>query len=160
MAYRFAYFGANPTPNFGLGLSARVVDTRTDVGYPALYFFDLLGFYLRYEVPVAPQLKGYLEVEPSMVGMHVRCDDPSDFSCNDEGYEFLPRGGVTGRAGGLYRVVPGYLDIAGYVALQKTIPDEGGWFSVGLAVVLHAGPTHAAQRRRMMMLQQQQQQRR
>jgi len=153
MAYRFAYFGANPTPNFALGLSARIVDTRTTLGNPALYFIDMLGFYLRAEIPVAPQLKGYLEFEPSMVGMHVQCGDPSDFSCNDEGFEFTPRGGLTGRAGGFYEVVPGRLDLGGYIALEKTIPDEGGWFSIGLAIIAHTGPTHAEMKARQQLLQ-------
>lgn len=156
MAYRFAYFGANPTPNFALGLSARIVDTKTSRGNPALYFIDMLGFYLRYEIPLGPQLKGYLEVEPSMVGMHVPCSNPDDFSCNDEGFEFVPRGGMTGRGGGFYSVVPGRLDVGGYIALEKTLPDEGSWFSIGLAVIAHTGPTHAEARRRQQMLQQQQ----
>lgn len=161
MAYRFAYFGANPTPNFALGLSARIVDTKPSAGGDvSLYFIDMLGFYLRFEIPVAPQLKGYLEFEPSMVGMHVRCSDPTDSLCNDDGNEFVPRGGVTGRAGGFYAVVPGRLDIGGYIALERTIPDEGSWFSIGLAFVAHTGPTHAEARRRQQMLLQQQQQKR
>jgi hypothetical protein len=155
MAYRFAYFGANPTPNFALGLSARIVDTKTTVGNPALYFIDMMGFYLRVEIPVAPQLKGYLEFEPSMIGMHVRCSNPSDFSCNDEGFEFTLRGGATGRAGAFYSIVPSYLDIGGYAAIEKTLPDEGGWFSIGLAFIAHAGPTHAEARRRQEWMRQQ-----
>jgi hypothetical protein len=157
MAYRFAYFGANPTPNFALGLSARIVDTKPVLDNTSRYFIDMLGFYLRAEIPVAPGLKGYLEFEPSMVGMHVRCSNPTDFSCNEEGNEFTLRGGATGRAGGFYSVVPGYLDLGGYLAIEKTLPDEGGWFSIGLAVVAHAGPTHAEVRRRQQLMQQQNQ---
>jgi hypothetical protein len=160
MAYRFAYFGANPTPNFALGLSARIVDTKPAAEGTSMLFVDMMGFYLRFEIPVAPQLKGYLEFEPSMVGMHVRCSNPTDFSCNDEGNEFVLRGGLTGRAGGYYSVVPSRLDLGGYIALEKTLPDEGSWFSIGLAVVAHYGPTHAEARRRQQMLQQQQQQKR
>jgi hypothetical protein len=154
-AYRFAYFGANPTPNFALGLSARIVDTHTTVGNPALYFIDMMGFYLRAEIPVAPQLKGYIEFEPSMVGMHVRCSNPMDFSCNEDGYEFTIRGGATGRVGGFYSIVPSWLDLGGYLAIEKTLPDEGGWFSLGLALVFHAGPTHAEAKRAAAWRQQQ-----
>ncbi len=155
--YRFAYFGANPTPNFAVGLSGRIVDT-SPVNPVSLYFFDLMGFYFRLHIPVAPQLKGYLEFEPTVVGMHVRCDDPTDFSCNEEGNEFLPRAGLNGRAGGIYEIIPGRLDLGGYIALEKTLPDEGGWFSIGLSIIAHVGPTHAEVKRRQEWYRQQQQQ--
>ncbi len=154
-AIRLGWFGSNPTPNFAVGLSSRIVLTEPVRADETLLFFDMIGLYLRLAVPVAPGLKGFVEADPSLVGMHVRCENPTDALCNDDGNEFVLRGGITGRVGGLYELVPGRLDLNGYLALEKTIPDDGGWFSIGVGLTAHTGPTHIEMKRRQQALQQQ-----
>lgn len=140
-------FGANLSPNFAFGVGMRFVATSPKLapGAPERteLFMDLVGMYLRFKIPVAPQLSGFLEAEPALVGMHVPCEDLTSFTCGEDGLEFQPRLGLTGRVGGVFHVVPNSIDLYGYVALETTYPDEGGWLSIGAGVAMHFGKTQA-----------------
>jgi hypothetical protein len=153
-AFRVSWFGGNFTQYFSMGIGFRMVQTSATDGDSPL-FFDLIGYWARVTVPLVPRLKGFGELEPSLVGMHVACTAET-ISCNDEGNEFVPRLGVTGRGGGIYEVIPHRLDLFGYLTLEKTFPDEGGWFGIGAGLTLHYGPTHRmmGQRREWMQAQQ------
>ena len=156
-ALRIGWFGTNITRYVGFGGSFKMVQTSSEREDTPL-FLDMVGMYLRVAVPVlpqVPQLKGFGELEPSMVGMHIPCG-PDTIVCNDEGNEFVLRLGVTGRAGAIYEVVPDRLDLNGYLILERTFPDEGGWIGIGAGLTIHYGPTHRtmAQRRQWMQMQQ------
>lgn len=161
-AIRVGWLGANANKYFSIGGSFRFVATEVKtnaIGFPpdrSELFFDLVGLYLRLAIPLVPQVKGFIEADPALVGMHVPCDDPASFTCNGEGFEFKPRFGITGRVGGIYEVSPGHFDVYAYGALEKTVPDEGGWMSFGVGITLHYGPKLADIRRRQQWQQQQQ----
>jgi hypothetical protein len=153
-AFRISWFGGNFTQYFSMGIGFRMVQTSPR-GNDNPLFFDLLGYWARVTVPVVPRLKGFAELEPSMVGMHVPCTVDT-IVCNDEGNEFVLRLGVTGRGGGIYQIVEDRLDLVGYLTMEKTFPDDGGWFGIGVGMTVHYGPTHRTmgQRKAWMRAQQ------
>ncbi len=161
-ALRIGFFGTNVNQYFSLGATFRMVatsskaDPRLGLRAPSQLYFDLVGMFLRVAIPVMPQLKGFIEGEPSLVGLHVPCEDPTDtVLCNADGYEFGLRLGLTGRVGGIYEVVPDRLDLFGFLALSTTYPDEGGWLSIGVGLTVHYGMTHREIERRQQWQQQQ-----
>lgn len=154
-AFRIGWLGTNVTRYFSMGGSFRMVQTNPE-GMDSPLFFDMVGMFLRVAMPVLPQVKGFGEVDPSMVGMHIRCNVDT-IVCNDEGNEFVLRLGVTGRGGLIYEVIPDRLDINGYLTLEKTFPDSGGWLGIGIGMTLHYGPTHRTMGLRRQWMQQQQQ---
>jgi hypothetical protein len=154
-AVRVSWFGGNFTQYFAMGIGFRMIQTSPNDPNESLLFFDLIGYWARVTVPVLPQLKAFGEFEPSLVGMHVPCTSTT-ISCNEDGNEFVPRLGLSGRGGGIYEVIPYRLDLEGYLMLEKTFPDEGGWFGIGVGMTVHYGPTHRTMGQRRAWLRQQQ----
>ncbi len=140
-------FGGNFTPNFAFGIATRYVATSPKLAPGGMerteLYANLIGMYLRFRIPVAPQLSGFIEVEPSLVGLHAPCEDLTSFTCGEDGFEFVPRLGATGRVGGVFHVVPNSVDLYGYIALETTYPEEGGWLSIGAGLAMHFGKSQA-----------------
>jgi hypothetical protein len=153
--FRVGWFAANFSRYFAFGAFSRFFSTTSRDG-DDLLFFDLIGYSFRVTVPVLmPELRVFGEADPALVGMHVPCG-PDTFSCNEEGNEFVLRFGATGRGGVVYEVVESRLDVSGFISLEKTLPDDGGWFGVGVGMTLHYGPTHRELARRRAWMKQQQ----
>lgn len=158
-AIRLGWLGANFNEYFAMGGSFRFIATDPKVGPAGLgdrteLFIDAVGIYFRVNIPLAPQLKAFIEADPSMVLMHVPCGIDS-ITCNEDGLELAVRFGLIGRVGGAYEVIPNRLDLVGYGSLEMTFPEEGGWLSFGAGIAVHFGPTRGEIRRRQQWQQQQ-----
>jgi hypothetical protein len=138
--------GFNLSRAVSMNFGTRVSSASKDPLERDFYYFDLITMGVRVSLDTGRRIIGYVAGDASLTGISVPCSELDEFVCDDPSdTSFQPRLGLHGKVGVLFAVSPGVFDVGVHLGTTKTIPDEGGWFTLGAGLVYHFGQLHPSQ---------------